>query len=68
MTYLIEYEGRSGPKPKYPLRALKVGESVFYPVPSRLLSKATCKHKPMQFRVRKVMKDGVEGCRVWRIA
>lgn len=71
MTWTDYADNRSGPgrPPKYPLRSLEVGESMFIPgIDNNEICKRTHYFKPLRFRTRKVVSGGVEGIRVWRIA
>lgn len=65
-----EYPDNRGPGrlPKYPLRKLAVGESIFIPgVTSNDICKRTYYFKPLRFRTRTVVSNGIQGTRVWRI-
>jgi hypothetical protein len=70
MTHLDFPDNRvPGRPPKYPLRAMKVGETVFFPnTDADDVSKRTYQWKPMRWRARTVVSGGVKGARVWRIA
>jgi hypothetical protein len=58
-----------GRQPKYPLRELAVGESFFLAgVYVNEICKRTYYFKPLKFRCRTVVKNGVQGVRVRRIA
>lgn len=58
-----------GRPPKYPLRQLAVGESFFVPgIHVNDICKRTYAFKPLRFRSRTVVRNGVQGVRVWRIA
>lgn len=60
--------GRGRP-PKYPLRQMRVGESVFLGGTTQLkINKVRKVYKPMKFRCRSVVSSGVVGVRVWRVA
>ena len=56
---------KGGRPPKYPLRSLAVGESVFLPgVTEKKINKVRKVYEPMKFRV----KTFANGARIWRIA
>lgn len=58
-----------GRPPKYPVKALRVGESMFFPeAKTDLVGKAARNHKPLRFKCRTVVSGGIKGTRVWRIA
>lgn len=60
---------RSGRLPKYPLRMMQVGDSMFIPGETPRSMQARWKWmKPKRFKSRTVVKSGVAGVRVWRIA
>jgi hypothetical protein len=61
---------RRGGRPlKYPFRFMAVGESVFIPgATQRLLNKSRRTYFPMKFRMKDVVRGGITGTRVWRIA
>lgn len=60
---------RTGRPPKYPLRTLDVGESIFIPgATQKKINKVRKVYVPMKFRCRTLVKGGMEGTRVWRIA
>ncbi len=60
--------GRGRP-PKYPLRQMRVGESVFLGGTTQLkINKVRKVYKPMKFKCRSVVSGGVQGVRVWRMA
>lgn len=68
MSDLIETPVRKGGRPpKYPLRTLAVGESVFLPgVTQKKINKVRKVYVPMKFTCRAVVKNGEHGIRVWR--
>jgi hypothetical protein len=58
-----------GRPPKYPLRSLAVGESVFIPgTTHRKINQVRPCYRPMKFKCRSVVSGGIPGVRVWRIA
>jgi hypothetical protein len=60
---------RRGPFPKYPLRRMNVGDSIF--CPGEKASQMWHRWKSineMKFKARTVIKGGVIGAKVWRIA
>jgi len=66
-----DYDDNRGPgrPPKYPLRKMAVGESVFLPDAVAIrVEKARQRVKPLRFKIRSVVSDGVRGVKVWRIA
>lgn len=60
---------RRGPPPRYPVRHLAIGESAFFAgISANKIGNAVRHHKDMKFRCKTVVRGGVEGARVWRIA
>ena len=60
---------RFGRPPKYPLRTLAIGDTVFLPnTTQRKINKVRSVYAPMKFKCRDVVSGGVRGTRVWRIA
>lgn len=60
--------GRGQP-PKYPVKLLTIGESMFFPeVDVTRIGNAVRHHKSMKFICRSVVSRGVVGVRVWRVA
>lgn len=59
---------RRGPVPKFPLRNMQVGESIFCPGETATgMWNMYAKLSPKKFKCRTVMKGGQIGARVWRI-
>jgi hypothetical protein len=64
-----EYAPPLGRPVKYPIGTLAVGESMFFAgVTHRLINNVRPVHRPKRFKVRTVVRAGVQGVRVWRIA
>ena len=62
-------ERKTGRPRKYPLREMAVGDTVFIPGATQLkINKVRSIYAPMKFKCRTLMRSGVIGCRVWRIA
>lgn len=54
---------------KYPLANMEVGDTVFIAgVTQKTLNKSRSTYAPKKFRMITMMRGGVEGTRVWRIA
>lgn len=70
MIYLDFPDNRGpGRPPKYPVKTLAVGETMFFAgVSSKKIGKCVRKHKPLRFKCRSVVKGGIQGVRVERIA
>lgn len=70
MIYQERSDNRGpGRPPKYPLRELAIGESVFFPgSETELVGKRARTYKPLKFKCRTVVSGGIKGTRVWRIA
>lgn len=63
-----EYAPPLGRPVKYPLGILDVGESLFLSgVTHRLINNVRRIHRPKRFKVRTLVKGGIQGVRVWRI-
>ena len=56
-----------GKAPKYPLRKLAIGETIFLPgATTHLVGKAARNKKPMRFRCKTIVKGGIKGTKVTR--
>jgi hypothetical protein len=59
------------PRPaKYPWRTIAVGESFFAPnrTPTSIQGDVRKHHRPLRFKTRSVIANGIRGVRVWRVA
>jgi len=65
------YDAVRGPgrPPKYPFRRMEVGDVVTLPgQTARRIGKRVCDYKPMKFKCKAIMRGGIVGVRVERVA
>lgn len=72
MTLIIARDMDSPPQggrpPLWPFRTMKVGDSFFAPgKTSHSMQNSGRWYRPMRFRCKAVVSEGVQGTRVWRV-